>query len=122
MREKFYTSIIIALLALPAFGQVSPTRNIQAGKLACAGRILNPTTFQTWCYKGTVLGVNSAMDLSNGGANFTYIDNTDGEVMAHIGWVVTPLMNLDTNVQTGWAWHVTITISSNPSTTLNGVF
>ena len=63
-----------------------------------------------------------SMDLSNGGANFTYIDNTDGEVMAQIGWVVTPLMNLDTNVQTGWAWHVTITISSNPSTTLNGVF
>ena len=115
-------AILLAMLALPAFGQVSPTRNIQAGKLACAGRTLNPTTFQTWCYKGTVLGVNLVTDLTSGEADVTYTDNTDGEVMAQIHWVVTPLMNLDTGVQNGWAWQVTITISSNPPTTLNGVF
>lgn len=114
--------LLFALLALPAFGQVSPTRNIQAGKLACAGRILGPTQFQTWCYKGSVLRVNLVTDLSDTGADVTYADNTDGEVMAKIQWIVTPLMNLDTNVQNGWAWQVTITISSNPPQVLNGVF
>src|ERR1035438_810455 len=119
---NFNRSILVLAIAGALHGQVSPTRNIQAGKLACAGRTLNPTTLQTWCYKGTALGVNLVTDMTSGEDDVTYTDNTDGEVMAQIHWVVTPLMNLDTNVQTGWAWQVTITISSNPSTTLNGVF
>ena len=43
---------ISLVLCCGLVGQVTPARNVQVGPLSCAGRMLGPTTFQHWCYKG----------------------------------------------------------------------
>jgi hypothetical protein len=67
-------------------GQMTPAKNVIVGDMNCAGRMLGPTTFHNWCYKGGKLVINSAIEMV-GDVNTTYF--ADSISNNQIQWVIT---------------------------------
>jgi hypothetical protein len=110
-------ALLTALFTSLILGQ-SPVKNVYVGSMACAGRLTAPTKFQSWCYKGSVLVVNTIMDFTDSQVIFDYSDITDPKNIARVVWTVNIFDGLDAVA----AYRIVITVGSNPPLEMDGVF
>lgn len=103
---------ISLVLCCGLVGQVTPARNVQVGPLSCAGRMLGPTTFQHWCYKGGKIVINQVVEILEGTIYAFYADSAIDPKASMILWVVT----------TPNIYSVTINPNGGTALTMRGVF
>jgi len=109
--------LLLALLPFVAnTSQLGVVKNIQVGKLSCAGRLVAPTQFQGWCYKSAKLVINMVAEFGASDFVWTYLEDSPNEIFARLTWHIYTMPFL-----TDVYWDAEITNGVKIST-LKGVF
>ena len=114
MCKLLFTGLLFCYLANSS--QLGVVKNIQAGKLSCAGRLVAPTQFQGWCYKSGKLVINTVAEFSDADYTWNYSDDSINEIFAGLKWHIYTMPFL-----ADVYWDAEITNGANVST-LSGVF